>query len=195
MRTRRPADWTRDLNNRHQLENIVANTLRHHAAVRHVTVATRSLNELDYTVTLRTGIPIAVELKEKRQTYSAWWREQWEREYPEQPHPDLFILDELTVRKLATKGPHAYLLINDNSAACDRWHVCSVGDVLFGDFVRVSRPLHNTTNKGKLLLNLTNMPVAEHTLDDALDGLDILSRTVTACWTDIQPWPTLKIVA
>jgi hypothetical protein len=194
MRTRQPADWTRDLQNRHALETTVATALRHHAAVRVLNVSTRSMNELDYSLTLRSHITIAVELKEKRQTYSPWWNDQWEHQYPEHPRPPLFIVDELAVRKLAAKGPHAYLLIND-STCIDRWYACSIGDVLFGDFVRVSRPLHNNIVKGKLLLNLDTMPVAEEHLVDAIDGIDLLSRTVSACWADVKPWPVLRVAS
>lgn len=195
MRTRQRADWSRDLDNRHALETTVANTISNHPTVRTLSVSTQSLNDLDYTVALRTGIDIAVELKEKRQTYSSWWSQQWERQYPETPRAALFIVDELTVRKLAAKGPHTYLLLNDSTGSIDHWYACSIGDVLFGDFVRVARPLYNNVLKGKLLLNLDALPIAETSLHDALDGLDMLSRTVAACWADVKPWPNLKIAS
>ena len=195
MRTRQPADWARDLHNRHALETTVAQAIRTHAAVRTLSSSTRSMNELDYQITLSSRIQIAVELKEKRQTYSPWWNQQWAHQYPEHPQPSLFIIDELSVRKLATKGPHAYLLISDSTGPFDRWHACSIGDILFGDFVRVARPLHNNIVKGKLLLNLDTMPVAEEHLQDTIDGIDMLSRTVAACWADVKPWPNLKIAS
>ena len=194
MRPRQQSDWARDLHNRHALETTVAQTIRTHAAVRTLTILTRSMNDLDYAIALRTGIIIAVELKEKRQTYSPWWNQQWEHQYPEHHQPPLFIIDELSVRKLATQGPHAYLLINDSTGPFERWYACSIGDILFGEFVRVARP-HNGITKGKLLLNLHTMPIAEHELGDAIDGIDMLTRTVGACWADIKPWPNLKIAS
>jgi hypothetical protein len=193
MRVRVRADWQRDLANRHGLESLVATGLRDHAAITLCTVNTASMNDLDFGVRFRSGIGAAVELKEKRQRYSSWWSEQWSIQNPERAAAELFVLDELSMRKLTMAGPHAYLLIADSSESDSRWFGCSIGDVLFSDFVRVARPLQNQVVKGKVIVALDDMPVADESLSAAIDGLDLLSRSVSACWASVAPWESSHI--
>lgn len=187
MRPRRPQDWNTDLDERHQLEADVAHHLHHHPAVTNVRSATSSLHELDYTARLSSGINVTIELKTKRQRYSPWWAAQSNGTITPET---LIIIDELTIRRLIDAAPHAYLLIADLTGALPRWYGYSIGDLIVADRIRVARPLATPgTIKGKFLYNLGDAPIAEEHLDDAIDGLDLLTRTVNACWHHIAPWP------
>ena len=55
------------------------------------------MTELDYQVRLRSGTSVSIELKTKRQRYSAWWAAQTRGLIAAD---QLIIIDELTIRRL-----------------------------------------------------------------------------------------------
>jgi hypothetical protein len=188
MRPRRSADWIKDLNERHGLETEVAGVLGNHPAVAAVSVATDSMTKLDYTATLGSGTEVTIELKTKRSRYGSSWDQQ-------DLGDNLIIIDELTIRHLIDAAPHAYLLVGDLTQNV-RWYVYSIGDLLVADRRRVARPVGiGGVMKGKFVYSLDDAPVAERNLGDAIDGLDLLTRTVNACWHNIAPWPQRRSTA
>jgi hypothetical protein len=190
MRPRQAADWTTDLAERHDLEHQVARHLARHPAIESTRTATASMHELDFTATLRSTITITLELKTKRRPYSPWWEQQTNGTIAQR---NLIIIDELTIRKLIDAAPHAYLLIADLTQALPRWYGYSIGDLIVADRIRVSRPLtRDGIVKGKCLYDLNDAPIAEEDLDEAIDGIDLLTRTVNACWHHIAPWPRIN---
>ena len=192
MRPRVRTDWDRDLNERHALETDVANAIATHAGFTLEANNTASLNECDYHARDDRGRVLTIELKTRRQNYSTGWCTL----RPETRPADLFIIDELAVRTLINRAPHAYVLIADLTAPVGRWIIFSVGDLLVIDRTRVTRPLTTTrgatVNKGKWLIDLADAPIVEERLDDALDELSLLTRTVDICWNNIAPWPTRR---
>ena len=191
MRARLPADWDRDLAGRHGIEHDVARSIAGHAGFRLVANNTASMTEPDYTVVDDRGRTLAVELKTRRQTPGPSWR----TARPDTDPQDLFVLDELTVRKLVPHAPHAYLLVADLAGPCTRWIVFSIGDLIVIDRTRISRPLNTgrtgrPSEKGKWLIDLSDAPAIEDTLDGLLDQMSLLTRTVDVCWPHIGLWPT-----
>jgi hypothetical protein len=91
-----------------------------------------------------------LEVKEKRQVYNV-------RNWPDfAPEPQLFILDDLTVRKCLGYAPRAGVLVRDNLHG--RYHFFSVVDLALMPRRRVNRAINRNTleQKGKWLINLQN---------------------------------------
>ena len=68
---------------------------------------TRAFCELDFTLLLPAGVRFHLEAKEKRQPYNA---SAWPDFAPEE---ELFILDDLTVRKCLAFAPRAGVVVKD----------------------------------------------------------------------------------
>ena len=190
MRPRTRDDWDRDLAQRDSIETDVEHAIRNHPAIRSVRSHTKSKNLLDYDVTDTAGHHLAVELKARRQTPAASWQAQLDYSSP----ADVFVLDELTVFKMIEQAPHAYLLIADLPG--HRWVIFSIGDLVVIDKARIARPLFNNApghlTKGKWVLDLSHAPIIETNLNDALDELSLLTRTVQVCWGQPALWPQRK---
>src|SRR4051794_8434894 len=108
MRERRPSDWRVDLARRHPLESRVETALDDHPALTRLGSRTASLDRLDFAV-LGPGERLCeLELKAKHQPYRSWADLR-----PGVAERDLFILDELALRKVIDAGRYAFLLVND----------------------------------------------------------------------------------
>lgn len=83
-----------------------------------------------------------LEVKEKRQPLTDRWHLM-----PGIPGEDLFILDELSVRRMVRHWPHVYVLVRDLPR--ERLYLAGIWELITFDKVRVDRG-----NKGKWIMNL-----------------------------------------
>jgi len=92
------------------------------------------------------GHDFYVEIKEKNQHYTPRWHL-----LDDVPERDLFISDELTIRRACEKYPRAFFLIRDNVGLDDmpRLYLIPIWDLICIDRKRVDR-----AHKGKWILNL-----------------------------------------
>jgi hypothetical protein len=97
-----------DLSGRHELEHRMATALAAHAGLVLLKRATTSMTELDYAIAGPGDRLAQVELKPKHQSYRGWVQFR-----PELAEGDLFILDELSLRKIVGAGRYAYLVVAD----------------------------------------------------------------------------------
>lgn len=184
MRERRPADWGIDLGRRHPLEDEFAAALAAHPALLLVRRSTAALDALDYQV-LGPGERLAqVELKAKHQPYRGWSHLR-----PGLAERDLFILDELALRRLVEAGRYGYLVVVDAPSA--RWCVWSTAELVLASKVRTVRVLASgrTRLKAKVLLDLGESGT---TAGSSAEAADALARSLAQCdrhWEAIGPWP------
>jgi len=103
---------------------------------------TSSTSELDFRLMGAT----VVEVKEKRQALTP----RWTKLCPDWAPEDVFIIDELTVRKALIVGhPYVFFVLRD--VPMKRLFFCSISEL-----VAVERKRVNRGGKGKLLFNLTD---------------------------------------
>ena len=121
MRDRVTSDWVTDLAIRHALEAQVRAALSCHRGLRMATSSTETFNRLDFQLHGPSGQPLEVELKAKLQPLSA----SWTRLRAEIDPTDLFVLDELALRKIMDAGRLGFLLVRD--APSQRWALWSTG--------------------------------------------------------------------
>ena len=187
MRERLPSDWVTDLSERQAVEGEVEAALVDFPALELVHVATDSMHQLDF-VTVGPGERVApIELKAKLQPYRGW-----NDLVPGVEPANVFILDELALRKIVEAGRYAFLLVWD--APVGRWCVWSSLDLVLATKVRVARPLVTRTGrtgvvKAKVTLDLDE---AAHTCTDLFAAFDAITEDLEACdvgWTSIGPWP------
>ena len=184
MRDRRPTDWATDLGGRHLLEDEMARALAGHPELVLARRATSSLDDLDFQV-LGPGKRLAqVELKAKHQPYRGWARLR-----PELAEPDVFLLDELALRRIIEAGRYAYMVVADLPSA--RWCVWSTVELVLASKVRAVRTLATgvTRVKGKVLLDLREAAVA---VESATAAAGAIAASLSLCdrrWGDIAPWP------
>ena len=184
MRERRPADWRVDLAQRRPLESEVEAALDAHAILVRLSSSTTSLDRLDYQI-LGPGERLCqLELKAKRQPYKGWSALR-----PEVAPTDLFILDELALRRIVDAGRYGFLLVRDMPE--DRWAVWSTAELVLATKVRVGRRLVTGVErtKGKVLIDLSSAAVVTKTLPAALSALATLVGLIDRRWSDIAPWP------
>src|SRR4051812_35880200 len=106
MRPRVPGDWRIDLARRHLVEGQVEDALDSHPELTRLSSSTSAFDRLDFQV-LGPGERLCeLELKAKHQRYQGWAR-------PGVSERDLFILDELALRKILDAGRHGFLLVHD----------------------------------------------------------------------------------
>lgn len=185
MRERRPSDWIVDLTDRHGLEGQVRDALDVHQSFALLQSSTNSFNKLDYQLVGPGGRLCELELKAKRQPLSPGWR----RLRPDVDPADLFVLDELALRKIVDAGRYAFLLVRDLPQ--DRWCLWSAGHLIVASRVRHGRQLTTTTVstvKGKLVFDLSEADTFK-VLSTALDTAAATVRSLETRWTDIAPWP------
>lgn len=159
---RRPEYWTQDLGNRAFEEQVRAqlDTLRweYHDQ-------TRALHRPDFAITLLvrgTRLPVALEIKEKRQHYRGRWAE-----LAGVPEPELLVLDEVSARALLAHAPRAFLLFWDRTNEEQPYVLFSVIDLYCLPKRRVQRPIHRNAPrlKGKWLLDRRHGRAFRHLRD------------------------------
>ena len=184
MRERRPGDWVTDLAGRHSLERRTGAALAASPDLVVLKRATSSLHELDFAVSGPGGRLAHVELKAKHQPYRGWSHLR-----PDIREADLFILDELALRKIVDGGRYAYLVVADQPAR--RWCVWSTADLVLATKTRTVRTLATGSNreKAKVLLDLSE---AAAQVGDETEAVAVVVRMLAACdthWDAIEPWP------
>jgi hypothetical protein len=147
-----------DFNGSKEWEAQVATHLPAHTIVR-----TDSTSELDFYLPA-----LYVEAKEKRQKLNKRWHLLNDVE-----EPDLFVLDELSLRKALVHAPYSYFLLHDVPGG-GRMFLASAVEVAVADRVR-----RNRVGKGKLILDLRSFR--------QIEGLEALMPTVTEDVTE-QNW-------
>lgn len=101
---------------------------------------------------------------------------------------DVFILDELALRKIVEAGRYAFLIVWDQPVG--RWAVWSSLDLVLATKIRVARPVGRAgLVKAKVLLDLDE---AAHTCTDLTAVIDVITEHLETCdtgWASISPWP------
>src|SRR4051812_37060939 len=186
MRERRSSDWVTDLQGRHGIEAQVEAALAGHPTIRLLQSSTTRYDRLDFQLLGPAEHLIELEVKAKHQPLSAGWRAL----RPDIDPADLFVLDELALRKIVDAGRYAFLLVRDVPQA--RWTLWSTGDLLVASRVRHARRLERSSSpswKGKLLFNLAESAFITSSLTAALDELLATTSRLEQQWSDIAPWP------
>jgi hypothetical protein len=190
MRERRSSDWVIDLNGRHGVEAEVEHGLVTHAHLSLLRSSTSSFDHLDFQILAPGERLVELEVKAKHQPLSDGWRQL----RPDVDPADLFVLDELALRKIVDAGRYAFLLVRDVPRA--RWVLWSAGDLLVASRVRHVRQIQKgrlPMRKGKLLFNLAEAGVSCRTLPTALDALTQTVGHLEHWWADISPWPNAGV--
>ncbi len=183
MRERRASDWKVDLAQRHPLEAQVARALDEHPELVRLSSSTASLDRLDYQLLAPGERLCELELKTKRQPYRGWAHLR-----PELAEVDVFILDELALRRVVDAGRYAFLLVRDMPG--QRWALWSTAELVLASKVRVSRTLATPgISKGKLLVDLGGAGALVPSLPAALSALAELVRLIDRQWSDVAAWP------
>lgn len=107
------------------------------------------VSNLDSTERLDWWVPgFYVDVKEKRQKLSSRWH------LIDSPEQDMFVIDELSVRKAVKHYPHAYFLIRD--VPCDRFFLARVDEMFSAERGRLNRTGKTGHQKGKWVVDLQN---------------------------------------
>ena len=148
-RPRRPEDWDRDLRNAKRAEESFESELATDPRLEGLETHTDSFDKLDFSFTYG-GRRIWVDLKEKRQSYSAGVQALWE----EVPGSFLFILDETVYRRIIWQGGGGYLVVHDHPGS--RWAIFGPWELTLGPRRRYEREERKNRSffKGKILLDL-----------------------------------------
>lgn len=185
MRARVGSDWVTDLAGRRDLESQFGRGLRDHPRLRLVADATDRYDTPDYLIDVPDIGNASVELKAKWQPY----RSGWTIHRPDVPEPELFILDELALRKIVAAGRHSYLVVYDNPTK--RWRIFGTTELVLAPKARVARPLRGRrpTTKGKVLVDLRDGHHGGHTLAEAVGALATMIPVTDRRWAQVEPWP------
>jgi hypothetical protein len=118
-------------------------------------------DQLDFTILKNDQPAFHFDAKEKRQTYNL---SNWPKFALQ---TDLFILDDLAVRKCLAYAPKSGILIRDNLR--QKYFFFSIIDLALMPRLRVNRQIHRNQPdlKGKWLINLRNGKESE-SLDEAI---------------------------
>ena len=175
--TRRPEHWATDTQGRQAFERRVRRQLAADGEFE-ILDSTESFDELDFELGCR-GRRIFLEVKEKKQHY----RERWS-EAADIPEEHLFILDELSARKIMLRCPRAWLLVNDICA--DRLSVFGALELLTIPKKRVNRSIEAgvATFKGKWLIDLRHAD----SFEDMPPALDLIKRRISS---EDEMWKSL----
>ena len=148
-RPRRPEDWERDLRAAKPAEESFAAELATDPRLADLERHTDAFDKLDFSFTYGSR-RIWVDLKEKRQPYSAGVQALWE----EVPGSFLFILDETVYRRIVWQGGGGYLVVHDHPG--QRWAIFGPWELTLGPRRRYEREEKRKTTflKGKILLDL-----------------------------------------
>ncbi|MGH2819868.1 MAG: hypothetical protein ACRDJ5_04355 [Actinomycetota bacterium] len=169
-RARRAEDWARDLSLARAGESRLAQILRADARLDGVEDHTGDYERLDFSFRYR-GLEVRLDLKEKRQPYSARYRQMW----PEVEAPNLFIVDETVFRRVVWQGGGGYLVVHDLPER--RWLFFGPWELTLGPrrrYRRWGRRAGPSFSKGKLLLDLgaAAHEASSFTVDDLLEVID-----------------------
>lgn len=120
----------------------------------------RSYKALDFTIELPER-RFALDVKEKRQHYQT---KNWPSSLPEQ---DMFVIDELAIRKCLAYSPFSGILVRDNLQ--QRYVLYPVVDLALMPRTRLNRPIEKNqlTYKGKWIIDLRN-GLQSSTLDETV---------------------------
>ncbi|NWG33927.1 MAG: hypothetical protein HXY42_05755 [Chloroflexi bacterium] len=123
-----------------------------------------SFRHPDFTILLNGSPYFHLEVKEKRQAYNM---KNWPRYIDE---PDLFILDDLTVRKCLAYAPRSGVVIRDNLRGL--YSFFSIVDLALMPRRRLNRRIERSAPswKGKWLINLKHGLTAK-TLEEIFSGI------------------------
>ncbi len=185
MRPRIPSDWATDLAGRRHLESRFGQGLQQHRRLRVVADDTDRYDTPDYLIDVSGVGRASVELKAKWQSY----RSGWTRHRPDIAEPELFILDELALRKIVAAGRHSYLVVHDHPT--NRWRIFGTTDLVLAPKVRVARRLEGRrpTTKGKVLIDLRDGHHGGDSLAGAVEALAMMIPQTERRWTQVEPWP------
>ena len=185
MRPRRASDWVTDLNGRHEVEQKVQWALTADVRLGLLRSSTSSFERLDFQFVFGDHL-VELELKAKYQPLSAGWRQL----RPDVQAADLFVLDELALRKITDAGRFAFLLVWD--APSRRWCLWSTGDLLGASRARHTRKLDTPAqkSKGKLLFDLSEAGYEGTSLEGVIDAMVNTVLHLDRWWRDISPWPS-----
>ena len=147
--------------------------------------STSSFERLDFQFVFGDHL-VELELKAKYQPLSAGWRQL----RPDVQAADLFVLDELALRKITDAGRFAFLLVWD--APSRRWCLWSTGDLLVASRARHTRKLDTPAqkSKGKLLFDLSEAGYEGTSLEGVIDAMVNTVLHLDRWWRDISPWPS-----
>jgi hypothetical protein len=186
MRERRSSDWVVDLAGRHGVEAQVERAIVGHPALALLRSSLNAFDRLDFQLLAPAERLVELEVKTKHQPLSDGWRQL----RPEVDPADLFVLDELALRKIVDAGRYAFCLVRDVPRA--QWHLWSAGDLLVASRARHTRRIQRGTVamcKGKLLFDLSEAGATTTSLEAALDRLVETVQSLEAWWSDVSPWP------
>ena len=142
---RRPGQSALDMAAAREFEEEVRAVLPDHCVVR-----TSSSVDLDYFIP-----PVVVEVKEKKQPLTARW-------HGGQDEEDLFIIDELTVRKALKHWPYVWFVMKD--CPQDRIFLANIAEILSAD-----RHRFNRNGKGKWVIDTSGLTIVN--LDGVMDHI------------------------
>lgn len=109
------------------------------------------VGHLDSTTKLDWWVPgVFIDVKEKRQPLGQRWHL-----LDGVAEPDLFVIDELSVRRAAEFFPHSYFLIRDVPAG-GRIFLARIDEVFCAERARVNRETSQDRKKGKWIVDLRN---------------------------------------
>jgi hypothetical protein len=114
-------------------------------------LGTYKVPNLDAVDRLDYWVPgVYLDVKEKNQRLTArWWL------LPGVEEVDLFVIDELSVRRAAAHFPHAYFLIRDRPGG-DRIFLARIDEVFCAERARLNRIGKTNVAKGKWVVDLSN---------------------------------------
>jgi hypothetical protein len=141
---------------------------------------TRGFYDADFALMLSDGARFALEVKEKRQSYTV---QAWPQGVPE---THMFILDDLTVRKCLGFAPRAGIAVKDFVGK--RFVFFSVIDLALMPRVRVNRRIERNKPdlKGKWVIDLRHGKHAA-TLDDLLGHVQSYLASLHSILYEIHP--------
>lgn len=189
MRERRSSDWVVDLRGRHELEARFAGALDASADLVLVRRATTSMELLDYHVVGPGDRLAQIELKAKHQSYRGWGELR-----PDVPEPELFILDELALRKIIDAGRYAFLVVAD--LPTDRYCVFATLDLVLATKSRAVRHLSIGSGraKAKVLLDLREAAASSSDVEAAVNDVASMLEVCDRQWSAVEPWPHGPVV-
>jgi len=128
-------------------ESDFADQLKKDASIKILKDNTASYDDIDFVIEVDKYV-FHIDAKEKKTNYRKAWVE-----FSKINETDLFILDELGIRKLFHFFPNFFVVIKDNMK--QKYYLYNSFDVLCMDRIRLNRPIVKTVEqlKGKWLIS------------------------------------------
>ena len=145
-----------------------------------------SFKQPDFTLMLNNKPYFFLEVKEKRQKYNM---DNWPKFTNES---DMFIIDDLTIRKCLSYSPKSGILVRDNLSR--KYFFFSVIDLALMPRRRLNRPIRRAVSglKGKWLISL-NCGNLSNSIEDSfsairryIDGIDHILFEVLECYGNYE---------